>query len=413
MQKGPNLTPRPRRPKFIKKESWCSLHIHPDENANFIDKDFRNLLNDKIHEIFEYAIKKIAKESFCDALKFLLNITEWGSVYNDLISKVLFEGSWENSYYGQIFIHYSVLSKTVNTATQKNPKVEQFRRLLLKLVVSPIFKRGFITFITDTIKIISLVYSDPEFPKSFLDIADFAYQCLVDGELIIQLQKTYSFFTELVNFLSEVYSQFPFLYQGKFVIPITYNWDFHYLSSSILSSVIGNPLTCKFITKQPDCLKAIAKFLMINSSNVILKRQTEEKEQLTEIHLWQLNNYMAIRSVYEYFALNFPMITVDFDKDIRYNEAFNYPIQLLNDEHILILNQFFTIFIEELDKLLDFDEKPNFLDSSSYYIQPYTDDFFLDHPLAKIIISCATCFSIYNSTNLLSIFDRVGFKKFD
>lgn len=392
-------------PKFIKKDSWCSLHNHPEEKIQFPDEEFRTLLENNIKEVFEFAIKNIDKESFSDSLLFLLNISEWGSIYIDLISKILYNGNWENSFYGQIFSNYNTLS---------NPNIEQFRRFLLKLVVSPTFKRGFISFIIDTLNVLSLVYKQSNYPKSFLDIVDFSFQCFVDGKLNIELQKSQSFFTRMIAFLIEVYSNLPFISEGKYVIPYFYCWDFHYLCSSIISSVINNPLMFKYIIYQQDCLKVIAKFLMINSSNIRLSRETgDEKITSTDIHLNQIKNILAFRSIYEYFALNFPTLTVDFDEDINYIDVLKLPKQLLNDSFISTVNQFFTIFTDELDNLINFEAKPNSFNSKSFFIQPYTEEFIIDHPLAKLIISCATCFSIYNSSDLYSIFERIGFKKFD
>lgn len=391
-------------PKFIKRDCWCSLHINSVENTIYPNAEYHKLLKNKINEIFEYAIKNTGKESFSDSLQFILNISEWGSIYIDLISRILCSGTWKTSYYGQIFESYKTLSIS---------NIEHFRRLLLKMVVSSIFKRGFISFLIDILKILRQVYFDENFPKSFLDIADFAFQCLLDGHLNIEMQKLQSFITELISLMNDVFTTPPFISEGKYVIPNTYCWDFHYLCSSILSSIINNPLTCRFLFSEKECLKVIAKLLRINSSNTRLIRETKEKVTTTEIHFNQLKNFLAIRSVYEYFAQNISIITVDFDEDIIFTDVLKCPVRPIDDSIVSTINNFFVIFSNELDKLINFEKKSNSFNSMSYFIQPYTEEFVIDHPLAKLFISCATCFSLFNSSNLCLIFDRIGFKKFD
>ncbi|KAK8898554.1 hypothetical protein M9Y10_000846 [Tritrichomonas musculus] len=388
--------------KYIKKELWCTLHREYQETK--IPDDYLTLLKNKIYEIFDYAVKNPDKKSFSEALQFLLSLTEWGSNYIDLISQILYDGHWENSFYGKIFKNYKSLA---------SQNIEKFRRLLLKMVSSSVFKKGFISCVTQTLEILSLVYSDPGFPKTFLDIADFSYQCLTDGKIDVELQETDSFFTNMLNFLGDIYSSQLFLIDGKYQIPLTFNYDFHFLISSILYSIISNPLMCKFIIDQPDCLKSLVRVLSINSKNAIIQRVTTEKVITTGIHIAQSKNIATLHSTYEYFSRIFPFLTVKIEDDVNYDEVLEYPIENLNDSHILTLNFALSTFTEELNKFLDFEPRNNSFNSTSYFIQPYTDEFVIDHPLAKAVISCATNFAIFNAVDLFTIFDRIDFDKFD
>ena len=392
-------------PKTIREENWCSHHGRELIKEELPEENYIILFKTKVKEIFDILLKYPQSDTFLKSLQFLYNFTDWGSFYINLISEILFEGNWENSIYGQMIRNYK------NYLPQN---IESLGTFFFKAVVSPTFKRGYTNFLNETFKILTFIYFEENFPKSLLEAFDFSFQCFHESENLIYFQSYNSFLTKLINLFASIFKCPHFKRKDKYVITTEVKHELHSLFSSIIRIVMDNVMMFQYLVNDSDYLKALCHLMSINSKNSIIRRKRSEKVAInTNIHILQSNNLLDMRFIWNIFTNHLPMITVNVDEDINYNELFDMPIESINDSHIITLNSIFSIFCEELESFLDeIKESSNSFKSTSFYIQPYIDSYIFDHPLAKLIVSSASCFSLYNSVNPFTIFDRINFNKF-
>lgn len=396
-------------PRLIKASSFCDKHkVGTGLDEELPDPSYIKNLGPVIREVFNYIIRDISNEEFVsNSLDFLLEILDWGTIYSNFISSIFLKGTWEESYFGCIFRSNMMLGD-LNT--------EKFSRFLLKNSSSKIFERGFTIFMYDVIEKCLSVYKNSHGSiLEKIELTDVAYQCFHNVHLNIELENDHKLFTRILHLLNHVFTHDTFLQSDKYTLPLLFNQNLHQNITNIYVLLFKNPFFMQFIVKNTEFMNELGDFLSINSENSLIMRETGDKVPYnTPIGFFQFYNFRQIRQIIQYFATSFSYLTLDLTEDLASDEISKLPIPFLNQSHIDILNQFYGLFIGKFRKLLDSVPcRDNNFGGSSYIIQPYSDYFAFQHPLATFIIQTATCFSLYNSLETVDIFARIGFTQFD
>ncbi|OHT14412.1 hypothetical protein TRFO_15189 [Tritrichomonas foetus] len=394
-------------PFAIRRDCWCSHH-KKDPEFDIPTYEYILQFKNTISDVFSYLSISEKKSSFPQAINFISEFVNWGTFYCDLIAEVLFDGDWHDSFFGKI-------CRTYDTISPQN--FECFNNFLLRIITSKYSKRGYTKFFYELAKISMLVFTDSKFIPDFLDILEHSTQCVMDSDYIISLQKNDSIITNLLNLYADIY-ELPCFYDEKgFTFNNNnYHGNLLFLLLDSISHFFELPTVFNSIIHDADFIKAMARLAKKNSEIALIIRKDGEKEEFSNyLYHFHFSNLTTVYNIICDFAYHLPLITSDLKEDdnLYLNEAFQSPIKTIDQSHLKTLDQLFAILYEYLDPFLEIPEKPTLFNSMSKYIQPYDEQFTIDHPLAVLFTASAGCFSLYNNSDPEDIFLRIGFTKFE
>ena len=397
-------------PTAIKRECWCDKHHHCTKIEK-LPPERVSVLKNCINALLKYAVVKVKSDKiFSRIFDFLKEITEWGSIYIDIISEVLFANSYQESPFGKIIESYKDI-------TPKN--IETFSDFCLEIVTSPIFKKYLLTYAIDIYQNIALFFeTNSNMLAETLQILSLFFQCHPDFEHLIYLEQTRNFHETLLNILFHSFSQ---------LIITEANGDKHYDEEKIkffyqlkeppMSLIYYNQLFMNYLVKYcgQNLAKSLASNLSIADSIISIRRKTGEKEPFdTNYPQQSLILFLNLYDIIQQVSIAFSTINAEDIEEFSQKKLWDYKQKPLTNEDMQKAISFLQEIANVLDPIIDRPQEfPSAFGADVKIVDPITMEFSFSHPVTELFLHCLMYFCIHTSTPSKQIMKSIHLESMD
>lgn len=397
--------------EFICPEKHCKKHRNVDANVNVDQRDlnaFKNCVRKLCELLSSESIAKNNKE-FEAIIHFLKKLIKWGTFYLDVISDILIDGEWDNTFLNKILTVIDPFNIEVSNA---------FSNFCFSIVTSKKFQNGCTKFVNEIIQLLKRKFllninTDNAYFQALKIYHLFMSSSFVD----IELEKQTIACT--FQILKEIILQCIVVDENRQISFCVYDFSIIDIFFSIVRCVFEYPsiFLNSISTKNSNAIKEIINFVKMDNLILTIKRKEGEHE-LYDSHNYQkyiIFHRLLYCNIIHYVAPIFGLLSTNFNCPEFLIIPFELETKLLSEnDYEIIENTALLLFDPLKQRMESINEYHSILFKMSFpLIDPFKEYFQLSYPLIDFINVFLTYTSLHNNIDPKIILQKIGFSEFD